>query len=101
MPKIGNLINKLQIGDKVYTQPEWWSTNHKLRKVTKNYEYLQSIKANSTLNSSYRIVDNQEKSVNEVIKEYIGKLNRAEYSELAPWNTVFQNFKTLILFHKK
>ena len=35
MPKIGHLISKLQVGDRVFDNPEVWNSAHKIKKSRK------------------------------------------------------------------
>ena len=50
MPKIGNLISKLQINGKTFEKPEWWSTKHKLKCEVRNTEqFKEAMNARTTL----------------------------------------------------
>ncbi len=100
MPRLDAVISKLQVGDKVYRTPEWWNSAHKLKKVAKNDEYLRNLKANATFNSSYKIVDSEEKQMDKFTSSLKSELDSEAYSEVAPWNSMFNKFKTLIIFKK-
>ncbi len=98
MAKIGNLISSIQVGKKKFKNPEWWNTTHKLKKEIK---YTKYCKANSNLNSSYRVNSGVgEKSADRIISEYRNDLSSAKYKVFAPWNPMFRPFKQIILFRK-
>lgn len=100
MPQLGYLISKLQVGDKVYNNPEIWNSNHKMKKFAKKSQELTNIKANSLLNSSYRVFDNNELPVDTYVKTLSSQLDAIKYAELAPWNPLFNKMKQIILFKK-
>lgn len=96
MPKIGDLVSILQVGNKTYQKPQYWSTKHKLKKTLK-MEQLCKLKVN--LNSSYRVNSNEPKNGIQTINKYNSSLvNLSEDKELAPWAPELKRFKTLILF---
>lgn len=100
MPQLGYLISKLQVGEKTYNSPEIWNSKHKITKVTKKAQKLASIKANSLLNSSYKVCDNNELPVDSYLKTLSSKLDSPNYKEIAPWSTIFNKMKQIILFKK-
>ena len=100
MPKIGHLISKLQVGDTVFNNPEVWNSAHKIKKVTKKDEKLASIKANSLLNSSYRLSRTPIANSDVYVRSLISELGNPKFSEFAPWNTLFNKTKQIILFRK-
>lgn len=100
MPRLDAVISKLQVGDKVYRAPEWWNSAHKLKRVAKNDEYLRNLKANATFNSSYKVVDVDDKQMDKFTSSMKSNLDTDKYAEFAPWNSMYNKFKTLIIFKK-
>lgn len=96
MPKIGDLVSKLQVGNKTFKNPEWWSTQHKLKKDAKLAELLK-VK-----------IDIAEFSVNKSVQELadvttnnmLANLDMFKYREFAPWSNIFKKTKSIILFKK-
>ncbi len=100
MPKIGHLISKLQVGDRVFDNPEVWNSAHKIKKAAKKAERLASIKANSLLNSSYRVSEFNHDSCDVYVRNLTSQLDSSKYSQFAPWNNMYKKSKQIILFKK-
>ncbi len=97
MPKIGDLVSKLQIKDKTFKNPEWWSTKHKLkRNLRENEEYIEKLNARTTL----KINSGDDISSDTFIREMQASLDSPRYGELAPWNPIFNKSKNIIIFRK-
>ena len=95
MPKIGDLVSKLQIDGKTFKNPEWWSTKHKL-KCSVRGKYLEKVNARTTL----RINSGEDISSDSFIREMEAELDSSKYKELAPWNPIFNKQKNIITFRK-
>lgn len=100
MPQLGYLISKLQVGEKTYNSPEIWNSKHKITRAAKKAQKLASIKANSLLNSSYKVCDNNYLPADSYVKTLSSKLDYPRYKEIAPWSPVFSKMKQIILFKK-
>ena len=100
MPRLDAVISKLQVGDNVYRTPEWWNSARKLKKVAKNNEYLKNLKANATFNSSYKVVDVENNQMDKFTSSTKSDLDAEKYAEFAPWNSMYNKFRTLIVFKK-
>lgn len=97
MAKIGNLVSKLQINGKTFQQPEWWSTQHKL---TKHVKEMEIFKVKIDTNTSFTVNSGNNLASDKFIRELQTKLDSKQYSELAPWNSIFNKAKPIILFKK-
>jgi len=98
MARIGDLVSSIQVGKKRFKKPEWWSTTHKLKKEIK---YEQYCKANSNLTCSYRInTAGESKDINSIVSNYISDLSSDSHKVFAPWNPMFRQFKTIVIFRK-
>ena len=97
MPKIGDLISKLQINGKTFEKPEWGSTTHKLKCQIRNAEnFKEAMHARTTfsVNSGVDI------PADLYIREMRDSLDSPRYKELAPWNPIFNKPKNIITYHK-
>ena len=101
MPKIGHLISKIQVGNRVFDNPEVWNSAHKMKKAEKKSQRLASIKANILLNSSYRVTEIKPDSYDVYVSSLQAKLDSSKFQEFAPWNTMFNKTRQIILFKKK
>ncbi len=99
MKKISASITRLQIGKKNLKSMQKMSA--KLSKQAKNENFLKNIKTNADFSSSYKTIDlEKQPQTDEYISRHRFNLDMDKYSELAPWNPVFQKFKTIILYKK-
>ena len=96
MPKIGHLINKLTVGDRVYNSPEVWNSAHKLKKFAKKEEFLRNIRANARF-ISCEVHNLQENNYVGIVNQMHGKLDEIRYSQFAPWNPAFRKSKTIVI----
>lgn len=100
MPKIGQLISKIQVGDKTFKNPEVWNSAHKMKKAAKKAQMLASIKANINLNTSYKICEAKDLNYDSYVSSLSSQLDSSKYAEFAPWSTKFNKMKQIILFKK-
>ncbi len=96
MPKIGDLVSKLQVGNKTFKNPEWWSTQHKLKKDAKLAELLK-VKLDIAEFSTNKQV---EESFNLKIHNMMANIDIPKYNEFAPWSNIFKKTKSIVLFRK-
>ena len=63
-------------------------------------EYLKNLKANATFNSSYKVVDVENNQMDKFTSSMKSDLDAEKYAEFAPWNSMYNKFRTLIVFKK-
>ena len=97
MPKIGNLITKLQINGKTFEKPEWWSTKHKLKC---NLRDAENFKETMHARTTYQINSGNDIPADLFIREMQASLDSPSYKELAPWNPIFNKQKNIITYPK-
>ncbi|MBQ8459237.1 hypothetical protein IJ541_03940 [bacterium] len=100
MPKIGHIITKLTVGDRVYNSPEVWNSAHKLKKAAKKAEYLRNLRADSSINASYEVHDVKALKYADIVNYFATRLDEPKYALFAPWNSVFRKSNTIIVFKK-
>lgn len=97
MPKIGNLISKLQINGKTFEKPEWWSTKHKLKCNIRDAEnFKEAMHARTT----FRVNSREDIPADLYIREMQAALDSPQFKELAPWNPIFNKTKNIITYPK-
>ncbi len=101
MPKLSDVVTTLRVQGKTFNKPEWWSSAHKLKREVKVQQYLESIKANSNLRTSYRVTPLNTLSADEYAARCKDDCALENDGDLAPWNPVFRKFKTIILYKKQ
>ncbi len=94
MAKIGDLVTKLQIGEKTFKNPEWWSTQHKLKREVKQEELFKP-KINT---ATYSVNSFKNLSADTFVKELKSNLDFPRYKEFAPWSSMFNKYKNIIIF---
>lgn len=107
MVRFADLVSKITIEKtttkaKVFKNPEWWSTQHKLKKEVKNAEMIKEAAKSAGFNSSYKVItlENQP-PVDQFIREMRTKLDWQQYNTYAPWNPIFNKSDTIIVFSNK
>lgn len=97
MAKIGDLVSKLQIGERTFKNPEWWSTQHKLKCQIKEENILNP---RLSVMNSYKVCDENSISSDEFVRHLQSELDNPKYKEYAPWSNIFDKAKNLIVFKK-
>ena len=94
MAKIGDLVTKLQIDGRTFENPEWWFTQHKLKKQIKQEDMFRT-KIGAAL---YRVNSGNNLSADTFTKQLKASLDSPKYKDLAPWNKIFNIGKNIIIF---
>jgi hypothetical protein len=99
MPTLADAVKLLKVGDKTFDSPQWWSTQHKLKKHTKYNEVVKKVAQKANFGINYRVVtlENQP-TVDEYVSMMASKMEYPAYKEYAPWNPAFRKSKTIITF---
>jgi hypothetical protein len=90
MARICDLVTLLKVDKKVYKNPEWWNTQHKIQKEVKLNNLL---KPNANFKTSYYVTGSTK--FDSFAKD------QQKLPEYAPWDPIFRRAKTLILFNNK
>ena len=102
MVKLSEAISTLKIDGKTFTNPEWWSSKHKLTRQVKNEVLTKELiqKHTERLVGSLEVNTLESQPSTDVyIREMQTLLDTDKFSEFAPWNPVFR--KTKPIFIKK
>lgn len=99
MPTLADAVKLLKVGDKTFDSPQWWSTQHKLKKQVKYNEVVKKVAQKANFRTSYNVVtlENQP-TIDEYVANMSTKTLQSSYNEFAPWNSAFRKSKTIITF---
>ena len=99
MPTLADSISMLKIGKKAFQNPEWWSSQHKLKSATKYNEIVTTVAKKANFRNEYRTVTiSDQPPVDEYISSTLSRLDLPGSSDYAPWNPMFRKSKTIITF---
>lgn len=95
MPKIGNLISKLQIEGKTFNNPQWWSTKSKLKSSIKS---MENFKTHLNAKNFYTVNKNDSQTAEMLIRSFKSDLDAPKYGEFASWNPMFKKEKNMVVY---
>ena len=94
MPRIGDLVSSLEIKGKKIEAPDWWATQHKLKKEAKTME-MTRVKLDTQ--KSYEVNTVSELSAEAYAARMRAELDLPQYNEFAPWSNIHRPSKTIII----
>ena len=105
MPTLADSISKLKIDGKTFNNPQWWSSTHKITRQVKKANEMKDLYrkyiGKINLKTSYKIVTVDEIPRTDIyIKRLRQDAGNVEFNTFAPWNSIFNKYKTLIMFDK-
>lgn len=103
MPKLSEAISTLKIDGKTFTNPEWWSSKHKLTRQVKNENTMKELiqKHTRKLVGSLEVITLENQPSTDVyVKQMHSLLDSEAFSEFAPWNAVFRKTKPIFINRK-
>ena len=102
MPRMFDLVGKLDVRGHQYNDPDWWNTAHKLKKRIKAGEFLKTLGKDANFKTQLKVSTiSDQPELDTFIHEALTNLESGEkYSEIAPWNPVFRKTKTILTFKK-
>lgn len=101
MPKLADSVSRLKIGNKTFQNPEWWSTQHKLKRMTKYNDFIKGVAKKANYRTTLNVVTlERQPSIDEYIYQAKSNMDLDCYTEYTPWNTSYRKSKTIITFSK-
>ena len=112
MPSFADSVISLKIGKNTIENPEWWRTAHHINKSVKQEqkriqqasemkELYRKCFGRLNLRTSYKVVTVDElPSTDAYIKSIKQNQVSPEFTTYAPWNPIFRNYKTMVIFDK-